>query len=147
MSHVVSIETELRDLEAVKSACKRLGFAFKENQTTFRWYGRWVDDYHQEDAAYRHGIKPEEYGKCAHAIAIPGAEYEIGLVKHEDHHRLVFDFIDRKLNQAIGGKGAGRFLQTYLAEAAKLEAHRLGYPCTETQLENGWIKVQIQETY
>ena len=80
MSHVSSVRIEIRSLEALRLACRRLGLQLNEGQKTHKWYGRWVGDYHGADAAFHHGIKPEDYGKCEHAISIPGDDeaYEIG---------------------------------------------------------------------
>jgi hypothetical protein len=36
--HVVCVQAELRDLEAIKLACRRVGWVFREGQPTFRWY-------------------------------------------------------------------------------------------------------------
>ena len=44
MSHVVDIDLEVKNLPALKADCKRLGFEFHDNQTSFMWYGRWVGD-------------------------------------------------------------------------------------------------------
>ena len=45
MSHVSTINVEIRDLEALKEACKVLGLEFKEGQKTYKWFGRHVGDY------------------------------------------------------------------------------------------------------
>jgi hypothetical protein len=40
MSHVTTINIEIRDLEALQAACAELGASFIENQTTYKWYGQ-----------------------------------------------------------------------------------------------------------
>lgn len=118
---------EVRDLEALDAACKRLGFAFRRGQKTYQWYGRWVNDYHEEDAAYKHGVATGDYGKCDHAIHVPGCKYEVGVLAHNDgSHSLIWDFIDHQLAEALGGQTAARLAQAYAVEAAKLEAFRHG---------------------
>lgn len=95
MSHVTSLGTVVTDLAALEEACKALGLTFKRGQTSYRWYGRWVNDYHAEDAAYHHGVKPSDYGRCEHAIACPIKDaYEVGVVKNPngDGWVLIYDF-------------------------------------------------------
>lgn len=77
-----------------------------EGQTTYKWYGKWVNDYHSPDAAYNNGIKPEDYGKCVHAIRLPGCAYEIGVYRHPQtgNLRLIYDFFGqgKKIEALIG---------------------------------------------
>ena len=147
MSHVVSIATELRDLEAVKAACKDLGLVFKENQKTIRWYGQWVNDYDAEDAAYKLGIKTEDYGKCDHAIEVPGCDYDVGLLRNPatGGYRLYFDFWGgngQKIQQAIGPNG-GKLVQGYAAHKATAAARAKGYMVQPQAGANGHIKLII----
>src|SRR5262245_61069914 len=110
MSHVsvgaaVINDNEL-ELEALALACKEVGLVFCRGVKEYKWYGRWVRDYHADDAAYRHGVRPEDYGKCEHMIRLsqtmhdeevyarnPDARpYEIGLVRTGDgKFQLVLD--------------------------------------------------------
>lgn len=95
MSHVSTLDVVIDDLDALKKACELVGLEFVEGQRTFRWYGRWMNDYAADDAAYKNGIKPEDYGKCEHAIRIPGNSkaYEIGVARRADGKlTLVWDF-------------------------------------------------------
>jgi hypothetical protein len=45
MSHITTINVELRELTALKAACAELGAAFIDNKTTYKWYGECVGDY------------------------------------------------------------------------------------------------------
>lgn len=83
MSHMICVKSKFKDLEALEKACKNLGWTFHKNQKTFKWYGTWVNDYSEEDAAYLNGVKVEDFGKCSHAISIPGCKYQAGLVEGE----------------------------------------------------------------
>lgn len=75
MSHVSTIETVIQDLDALEQACKALGTVeLVRGQTTWKWFGQFVNDYHGADAAYKHGIEPKDYGKCLHAIRVKGNE-------------------------------------------------------------------------
>lgn len=108
MSHVVASETEIPEaqLQTLIEACKHFGLEFIKGQTTYKWYGRFMDDYDRDDAAYKNGIKPEDYGKCVHAIRLPGCAYEIGVYKHPQtgNLRLIYDFFGegRKIDALIG---------------------------------------------
>lgn len=85
MSHVAIGKLKIYDLASLIAACKQLGLEFCEGQSTWRWYGKWVKDYSKDDAAFKHGVKPEDYGKnAAHAIKVPGATYDIGVYKMTD---------------------------------------------------------------
>lgn len=87
MSHVVNMGIVVQSLEALKKACEVLGtLEFVQDQTNFKWYGQWMNDYSGQDAAYRQGVDPKEYGKCLHAIRVKGKEgaYEIGVVKNRN---------------------------------------------------------------
>lgn len=148
MSHVVTIAVKVKDLDALDAACKRLGLALNRGQTTYRWFGKFVGDYKGQDAANMHGIDPADYGKCDHAISVPGNTdaYEIGLVRQGDGYRLVFDFWGkhgRTISQPVGGNSLGLLMQAYAAEKAKLEARRAGMSVTEHLLPNGSIKVVV----
>ena len=83
MSHF-EINTELKvySLICLERAAKALGLQLNVGQETWKWYGKWVDDFHGETAAYKNGIETKDYGKCLHAIVDPLTPdgYEIGLV-------------------------------------------------------------------
>lgn len=138
MSHVSIIKTQFKDLEALKVACTKLGLEFKQNQKNWKWFGRWVNDYHGADAAYKNGIDPKEYGKCDHAIGVKGNKqaYEVGLVKKGNAYVPLFDFWNGGygLMEAIG-KDASKLIETYTQVVAIKEAKKLaaqeGYTVTE----------------
>lgn len=121
MSHVVTIDVSITDLDVLKEAIDKLGYQWKANQTTYRWYGVWVNDYHGEDAAYRHNIKTEDYGKCDHAITIPGVDYDIGVIEAPDgSFKLIWD--EWKLPK----EKVEKLIQTYTATKIKREADQQG---------------------
>jgi len=147
MSHVVSIKTELRDLDAVKAACQELGLTFRENHKTISWYGEWVNDYDAEDAAYKLGITPDQYGKCDHAIEVPGSLYTVGLLRNPatGGYRIYFDFYGKEGRriQEVLGKNGQKLLQYYAAHKAAMEARRKGYIVSRQSASNGNIKLVI----
>lgn len=146
MSHVAIIDIVIKDLDALEAAAKRLGMELVRNQRTFQWFGISVGDYAAAaDAAEKHGIAQEDFGKCDHAIRIPGAvdAYEIGVLKGPAGYRMIWDHWDSRLRKTVGD-GAGKLLQAYAIECATREARRNGYTVTERALPNGSIKLQIQ---
>ena len=137
MSHVVTVDLSIEDsvdgLAALEAAAARLGMEFRRGQRTFAWYGRWLSDYHAQDAAYKHGIDPADYGTCEHALALPGrpGAYEVGIVRAGDGSlRVVFDFWDGSLRPVIGDS-AGKLKQAYGLERARITARRLNYRVEE----------------
>ena len=146
MSHVVSIKTEFTDLAALKAACAELGLTFHEGQKTIRWFGRWVNDYSREDAAYKLGIKPELYGTCDHAVSVPGCNYDIGFIKNPQTggYRLYFDFWGegKKIQQALGVNGQ-KLLQYYNAHKTTAWAKMKGYCVTRTAQPNGNLTLKL----
>lgn len=117
MSHISKIEVEIKDLEDLKKACARLGIEFDENQRTFRWY-----------AGQR---------QCECAIKVPGAQYEIGVIKEGGKYCLLWDdFSAGGLRERLA-KGAGKLKQAYAVERIRKEAILKGYRCNEAMTENG----------
>ena len=136
MSHIVSISVEMTDLIAVKAACKRLGWEFKEGQSTYAWYGRSVGDY-----PLPAGMTKDDLGKCNHAVGVPGASYEVGLRKHGNNWVPVWDFWCSGGLKEDTGK---RFAAAYAAEKAKIEARKKGYRvASETIKEDGTIRLTL----
>ena len=132
MSHIAKIELEIRDLQSLKDACKKLGFHFMENQKHYRWYGKWVGNQPLPD-----GISEDDLGKCNHAIHIPAAVFEIGIVKKDNSYQLLWDsWIGGGLQKAIG-KDAGVLKQTYAIESVKRAARKKGYRLIEKRMKKG----------
>lgn len=110
----------ITDLEALKQAVLKIkGLCWKEGQQTYKWYGRFVNDYHGGDAAYKNGIDPKKYGTCDHAITVEGSGYEIGIMKRTDGKGWspVWDFFGtgRKINEVVGD-GAEKLMVEYQRE-------------------------------
>lgn len=136
MSHVATVEVQIKDLAALKKACERLGLEFKENCKTYKWYGRFMNDYAGSNAAFKHGLKPEDYGKCEHAVAIPGdpTAYECGVVKRPDGngYTLIWDFYGcngQRLLKRIGKDGK-KLRQAYTGEVAAAKLSAKGFKVT-----------------
>lgn len=145
MSHVVAIDTQVTDLPALQRACSELGLTLVLNQKTFAWFGKWVNDYHAQDAAFNLGIKPEDYGKCDHAIKVPGSNYEIGLVKVKGSAswKIVFDFYGtgREIQNRLGKK-AEKLTQHYGLCRAENLAKAKGHQ-TVRERQQGRIRLRV----
>ena len=73
MSHISKIELQVNDLSILGSACSRLGLELIRSKTSFKWYGK--------DAP------------CAHAIRVPQADYEIGVIDRDGGYRAQLRFL------------------------------------------------------
>lgn len=142
MSHVVMIELEVKDLDAVEKAAKDLGGELVRNQKTFRWYGHWMNDYSAEDAAYKQGIKPEDYGKCEHIIRHPNCSYDIGLVKKEGGgYRVVADEWFSGGLTKVFGQGMQALKQRYGTHVAAKIMRGQGFIVNEIKTKTGDIRL------
>lgn len=137
MSHVVSSKVRFTDLDALEAALKIVSGGrahLLRDQKTWKWYGTWVNDYSQEDAAYKLGIDPKDYGKCDSAIHLDGCSYEIGLYKRGNAYICGFDFWGSEGNKlrSLFGQGLEKLGKEYARQATVRAAERLGYSWTQT---------------
>ncbi len=148
MSHVATIEIEIRDLDALARAAKRCGLEFVKDQTTYIWYGRSVGDYPLPE-----GFTEKDLGRCLHALRVPPSElskgqktrppYEVGVVERRDGkpgYMLQWDFYagGYGLEKRVG-KDCQRLRQAYGIEVAKAQAQRKGFRVTEQVLADGSV--------
>lgn len=117
MSHVVTIETEVRDVQALQAACRRLKLQAPV-QGTHRLFGGEVA-----------GV----------GVQLPNWKYLV--VCQLDSGELAYDNYGGRWGMQAE---LDQFLQAYAAEKAKLEARRNGHAVTEQLLANGSIKLTIQ---
>ncbi|MFA5766312.1 MAG: DUF1257 domain-containing protein [Candidatus Paceibacterota bacterium] len=142
MSHVVAIQLEVKDLQALETAAKALGAELVRDQKTFRWYGRWMNDYSADNAAYRQGIKPENYGKCDHIISHPQCSYDIGLVKQPNgSFRVVADEWSAGGLTKVFGQGMAHLKQRYGVAVATKTMRNQGWSTSEKQDQNGNVRL------
>lgn len=153
VSHVVVVEIEIKSLEALKRACERLGWEFKEGCTKHRWYNRWMDDspvpqnlFAAEEEYQRMVGLPREQrcqemkallDNCDHAIHVPGYAYEIGVFKVGDRYQLSLD----RWGDIRALRDDNPLPQAYGAECAKLHFENAGMHWEEWQ-ENGNLFVK-----
>jgi hypothetical protein len=119
LSHVASIELEIRDLEALGKAAKSLGLELVRNQKTYRWFGRSVGD---------------------------SRAYEIGVVKRRDGrpgYTLLWDFWSRGMGmQDVVGDDGNKLKQAYSTQVTKSYWQKKGYRVSETRKEDGSVLIR-----
>ncbi len=119
ISHIVQIQTQVRETAAIQAACQRLGLAPP------------VNGQHKLFASIATGL----------GIHLPGWTYPV--VCNTNTGQLQFDnFNGRWGNQTQ----LDQFLQAYACERTRIEARKKGYSVTEQPLQDGSIKLTIHVT-
>jgi hypothetical protein len=109
MSHVSTIIfEEVWELDTLKDMCTAEGWTWLEGKKTYEWFGRHVGDYPIPE-----GFTLQEIGHCNHAIKIPNAQYEIGVVIKDKKISLLWDFWRSGGLQKALGENAGKLKQAY----------------------------------
>ena len=116
MSHIVTVETEVRDARAVAAACRRLGLP---------------EPVHERVKLFQ----AEAQGL---AVRLPG--WAFPAVCELASGKLRFDNFN---GQWGARKELDRFLQAYAAEKVTLEARRAGYRVAERQLADGSLRLTV----
>jgi hypothetical protein len=117
MSHIVTIQTQVRDAAAVSAACQRLGLPPPAERTVRLFSG----------------------SACGLAVELPDWNYPV--VCELASGSLKFDNFGGNWGNP---QELDRFLQAYACEKAKLEARKQGHSVTEQPLADGSIKLTIQ---
>jgi hypothetical protein len=129
MSHVTTIDPhEHYELPALKQMCRNQGWEFVENQKTFQWYNG--------------------AGECEHAIRIPGAKYEIGVVREGNKWQLLHDEwysggLREHLYNGESDKNAGLLKQAYGIAKAQLTCVGKSWSMGKVQDRPGWQKMTV----
>jgi hypothetical protein len=139
ISHVVTIELEIENIDTLGVAANILGCKLIKEQKNYKWWGHHVGDYPLPD-----GFTKEMMGKSEHVIKVPGADWEIGVVKdpHNDKkYKLIYDFYGpegRKIEKVCGDR-LGKFKGAYsIAEVSqKLKAKKAKYKEEQKENEKG----------
>ena len=117
MSHIVTIQTQVRDPAAIYSACRRLGLS-----TPLEGKARLFSSV-----------------ETGWLVLLPGWRYPLvcqaktGELKYDNYSGVWGD--PRELE---------RFLQAYAVEKAKVEARRQGHSVSEQPLADGSIRLTIE---
>ncbi len=117
MSHIVQIKTELRCVNSIMAACKRLNIQNPEFKL------------HKLFTQQVEGL----------GIKLPGWIYPV--VVQPETGSVHFDNYNGKWGEQVH---LDRYLQSYAVEKAKLEARKHGHTVTEQSLMDGSIKLVVQ---
>jgi len=116
MSHIVTIQVEVRDLEALKSAARRLNLK---------------EPVHGKAVVFETEIEGV-------LVELPDWIYPVVCIL--DSGELKYD----NFNEQWGDqKHLDQFVQTYCIEKATLEARRKGYSVVEQPLADGSVKLTV----
>lgn len=165
MSHVVTMELEVKNLEALKRCCQNVpGATFHEGRTDYRWVGTWVDDspvprnLFATEEGYRRMVNlPREQrkkemkdllNKCDHVISLDGYMGEVGVFKVGDRYELTWDWA-MDIRNIMGVPGhkyyehiVNPFPAAYGAEVAKMHYEEQGWDWNEWKDSQGNIYVE-----
>ena len=117
MSHIVTIQTQVRDPVAVAAACQRLGLP-QPVQGRFRLFSGEV---------------------AGLGVELPGWRYPV--VCQTETGEVKFDNFEGRWGEQ---RHLDAFLQGYAVEKTKLEARRRGHSVIEQPLADGSIKLTVQ---
>jgi hypothetical protein len=117
LSHIVQIETQIKDEQAVRAACTRLQLAAPEHKTV-RLFNATAT------------------GLC---VQLPGWQYPV--VANLQTGQVQYDNYGGHWGEQVH---LNKFLQAYAVEKAKIEARKKGHSVTETALQDGSIRVTVK---
>ena len=122
MSHFTTIKTQIKDIEALRSACTELGLAVKQNV---------------EARGYASNKIKGDY-----VIQLKGP-YDIALNKQPDSSfGITADLWEGHVEKEVG-KDYGKLLQLYGVHKATLEARKKGLSVLRRPQQNGAIKLVL----
>ena len=120
MSHFTSIKTQIRDTQALHSACKEMGLTLLQNA---------------EARGFANQNKQGDY-----VIKLKGP-YDIALTKSQDgSYELTTDWWDGHVEKEVG-PNFGKLLQLYGVHKATLEARKKGLSVLRRAKQDGSIKL------
>jgi len=117
LSHIVQIDTQVKDAAAVQAACRRLGLPAPVQGSVRLFSGE------------------------ATGLAVQLPDWQYPVVCDTTSGQLQYDNFEGRWGDK---KELDRFIQAYAVERAKQEARRRGHSTTEQTLADGSIKLTIQ---
>lgn len=146
MSHIVTLDLIINDLDALAKASEKLGCELVRNVKSYKWFGKYMGDY-----PLPKDMEKENLGKCDHVIRVKNPAnqnaYEIGVVKNKNGsgYILAYDFWQGGygLEEKVGTNCAS-LKQRYTAEAVlnKIKGRR-DIARMEEKNEKGKLKLTI----
>ncbi len=122
MSHFTTIKTQIKDIEALRSACQEIGLTVLQNA--------------QARGYYENKIKGD------FVIKLKGP-YDIALQKElGGSYALAADLWNGHVEQEVG-KGYGKLLQLYAVHKAMKEVRKKGHMVSRSNKQDGTIKLTI----
>ncbi len=122
MSHFTTIKTQIKDIEALRSACNEMGLALLQNAEARGYY--------------------ENKTKGDYVVQLKGS-YDIALNKQPDgSFGLTADLWEGHVENEVG-QNYGKLLQLYGVHKAIREARKKGHLVRRSQQANGAIKLVI----
>jgi hypothetical protein len=122
MSHYTTIQTQIRDINALTAACSELGLSLVKN-TTARGYAQPI--------------------KGEHVIKLKGP-YDVAVNRQQDGtYQLTTDWWDGHVAKEVGEKYS-KLLQLYGVHKTIIEARKKGLTVNRKPQTNGGIKLILQ---
>jgi hypothetical protein len=122
MSHFTTVQTQIRDVTALRNACQELGVELAENAEA-RGYG-------------------SNKRKGDLVIKLKGPYDIAGTRQADGSYELITDWWGKHVEREVG-KGYGKLLQLYGVYKAQAEAKRKGFTTRRQSLKDGSIKITI----
>jgi hypothetical protein len=122
MSHFTTIKTQIKDIEALRSACTEMGLSLLQDLEARGYY--------------------ENKTKGEFVVRLKGP-YDVALNKQQDgSFGLTADLWQGHVEQEVG-QGYGKLLQLYGVHKAMREARKKGHLVRRSQQQDGAIKLVI----
>ncbi|HYT89535.1 MAG TPA: DUF1257 domain-containing protein [Gemmataceae bacterium] len=118
MSHIITIQTKVRDASAVAAACRRLGLPAAVPGTTRLYSGE------------------------ATGLIVQLPDWQFPIVIDPSTGVVQYDNFEGHWGAQ---SQLDRFVQAYAVEKVRLEARKQGYQVSEQTLQDGSVKLQIVE--
>jgi len=117
MSHVVTVDTQIKDAAAVRAACHRLGLSEPVHGTVKLFSGE------------------------ATGLAVQLPDWQYPVVCNLSSGQVQFDNFEGRWGDQ---KELDHLMQSYAVEKCRAEARKRGHTLTEQTLADGSIKVTVQ---
>jgi hypothetical protein len=117
LSHIVEIKTEVRDEAALKAACTRLQIPTPEHKTV------------------------RLFSATATGLCVQLPQWHYPVVCNLQTGQVQYDNYQGHWGEQ---KHLNAFLQAYAVEKARIEARKKGHSVSETQLQDGSIRVTVR---